>query len=268
MNNYLLKRVNSMALIKACIEDKKEEVQTLLKKGADINFNYDKPLRIISSKGNIEILNILLENGANIFESDPSDDEYAGNSIFRSYVNGHKEIAKALINHCKNNFHEMKVDFWGGFEDTIFSFFNYVKKDEETDSDKEELKRLIPSADIHEEDDLALRNASEKGDTTTVEVLLKHGANIHAKNDEPLRFASYEGHVEVVKILLEHGANVHARDGESLSNASSKGHLEIVKILLEHGANVHAKNNKAIRLAESNGHNNIVKILKESVKSQ
>ena len=77
-----------------------------------------------------------------------------------------------------------------------------------------------------------LIDASNNGHTETVKVLLEHGADVHADDDWALRWASYNGHTETVKVLLEHGADVHARDDYSLRLASDNGHTETVKLFL------------------------------------
>ena len=42
-----------------------------------------------------------------------------------------------------------------------------------------------------------------------MKLLLEKGANVHADDDLALRWASEFGHHAVVKLLLEKGANVH-----------------------------------------------------------
>ena len=51
---------------------------------------------------------------------------------------------------------------------------------------------------------------SEWDHVEVVQVLLAAGANVHAQNYMALRVASNKGHVDVVQILLAAGADVHA----------------------------------------------------------
>jgi ankyrin repeat protein len=51
-----------------------------------------------------------------------------------------------------------------------------------------------------------LRKASCNGDTAKIKLLITKGANIHTDNERALRYACYYGHLETVKLLLEHGA--------------------------------------------------------------
>jgi len=126
------------------------------------------------------------------------------------------------------------------------------------------IKRLIDEgANVHANDDCALRWTSEKGHTEIAKILLERGADVHADYDRALRRASEKGHTGIAKILLEHGADVHADCDYALRWASENGHIETVKMLLEHGANVHAAYEYALWWASKNGHTEIAKMLLE-----
>ncbi|AYV85138.1 MAG: repeat protein [Satyrvirus sp.] len=117
-------------------------------------------------------------------------------------------------------------------------------------------------ADIHAENDQALRKASRNGHLEIVKLLIEKGANIHAVNDGALHGASFNGHLEIVKLLTENGADIHAENDRALQWASENGHLEIVKLLIDKGANIHAENDGALRWASLYGHSEIIKFLK------
>ena len=57
-----------------------------------------------------------------------------------------------------------------------------------------------------------LMEGSENGRLDQVIIALKNGADIHADNDDALRWASKNGHLEVVKYLVENGANIHTNE--------------------------------------------------------
>lgn len=80
----------------------------------------------------------------------------------------------------------------------------------------------------------ALLWASSNGHVEVVKLLLEAGADIHVNNDYALRMTSGNGCVETVKILLNAGADIHARDDEALRWASSNGHAEVVNLLQNH----------------------------------
>ena len=86
-------------------------------------------------------------------------------------------------------------------------------------------------ADVHANDDIALRMASANGHAAVVECLLKAGADIHAKDDEALQWSSYNGYAAVVECLLKAGADVHAKDDFALRKASEYGHAAVVDLL-------------------------------------
>ena len=124
---------------------------------------------------------------------------------------------------------------------------------------------LAAGADVHTDNDYALRGASIEGHTEMVKVLLTAGADVHAGDDYALQLASYSGHTEVVKVLLTAGADVHAGKDYALRWASNYGHTEVVKVLLAAGADVHADKDYALRWASNYGHTETVKVLKDHI---
>ena len=64
-----------------------------------------------------------------------------------------------------------------------------------------------------------------------IQKLIAARANVHANDDWALRWASGNGYSEVVKVLLSEGANVHAGNNRALRWASENGHSKVVKIL-------------------------------------
>ena len=132
-------------------------------------------------------------------------------------------------------------------------------------SDPKVMRRLIAEgADIHIDDDYALRCAAEDGYTKAVQVLLDAGADVHSVGDFALRWAAEGGHTETVHLLLETGADVHARKDEALRLAASNGHTKVVQMLLDAGADVYAWNDYALRWALESGHLETVQVLREA----
>jgi len=119
-------------------------------------------------------------------------------------------------------------------------------------------------ADIHADNDYALRVASENGHVSVVQFLVEVGhADVHADDDGALNVASLYGHLAIVQFLVEHGANVHACDDAALHVASQNGHLAVVQFLVTQGANVHALDENALSVASRNGHLPVVQFLVE-----
>ena len=102
----------------------------------------------------------------------------------------------------------------------------------------------------------------KKIDLEVIKKLVKEGADIHSNNDRALRWASSEGHFGVVKFLIEKGADIHADSDRALKWASSEGHLGIVRLLIEKGADIHSNNDYALIWASSKGHLGTVKFLR------
>ena len=112
---------------------------------------------------------------------------------------------------------------------------------------------------------ISLKDCCEEGSLICVKWLLANGANVHAQDDLALRYASQKGHFEVVKLLLDAGADIHTDDDYALRWASRKGHFEVVRLLLANGANVHAQDDYALRYASQNNHLEVVELLKSHV---
>jgi ankyrin repeat protein len=124
------------------------------------------------------------------------------------------------------------------------------------------LKRLIDGdADIHADNEFALRLAVQNGDCDAVKLLLENGANIHANNEYALRLAAQNGHYEVVQLLLDNDADIHADSDMALLLAAQNGHYEVVQLLLDNDADIHADSDAALRWAACNGHYEVVQVL-------
>jgi len=95
-----------------------------------------------------------------------------------------------------------------------------------------------------------------------MELAVENGADVHVDDDYALRYAAEKGHASVVQFLVQHGANVHAGDDNALCVASYYGHLPVVQVLVAQGADVHANNDSAISLASEEGHLSVVQFLK------
>ena len=77
--------------------------------------------------------------------------------------------------------------------------------------------------------------AAQNNQIDELKNLLEQGADIHADDDNALRFAACYGYLEIVKLLVAQGANIHADHDEALRIAAYNGHLEVVKFLVTQG---------------------------------
>ena len=115
-------------------------------------------------------------------------------------------------------------------------------------------------------DEVAMLEASIKGDAAQVKSLLDRGVNPNAKDPEgrtPLSEAAFYGHTDIAQALMSHGADLYAKkkDGQTpmtmaaghkqiaemfarqtqLLEAAGKGDNDAVKKLLDRGAAVNVK---------------------------
>jgi len=60
--------------------------------------------------------------------------------------------------------------------------------------------------------DWPLAKCCKEGRLNSVYIQIMRGANIHAQDDEALRLAARNGHLKVVELLLANKANIHAED--------------------------------------------------------
>jgi hypothetical protein len=82
-----------------------------------------------------------------------------------------------------------------------------------------------------------LKYVGKISDGKTVKMLVDAGADVHANDDFALRYAAENGLTAIVKVLLDAGADVHACNNYALCwAAAEKGHTEIVKMLIDAGA--------------------------------
>jgi ankyrin repeat protein len=72
-----------------------------------------------------------------------------------------------------------------------------------------------------------LIESADNGDLENVKFALQNGANIHADNDYALRWAAIKGYLPVVKFLVENGADIHADDDCVLRYSARNGHHDV-----------------------------------------
>ncbi len=156
-------------LIDASREGRKDVVELLLAKGADVNAKTNTgttALWMASAIGHKEVVQALLANGADV-NAKNNDGETA---LMGASRDGHKEVVQVLLAN--------------GADANAMTNYYY---DGET----------------------ALMMASRKGHKEVVQALLAKGADVNAKSNDgetALMGASRDGHKEVVGLLLDKGA--------------------------------------------------------------
>ena len=184
-------------------------IEKLLENGADIEeaegkFN-DTPLHLAALEGNTSAVECLLDRGANI----EAKDKIGRTALILAASIGHKSTVEFLLDRGAN------IEAKGQYDYT------------------------------------ALIEAARCGHTPTVECLLKHGANIKAGEQygyTALMLAAWEGHESTVECLLDRGANIAAKTswGETAVQLacrfiSGMPTVRTIELLCSRGADVSAK---------------------------
>ena len=160
-----------------------------------------------------------------------------------SYISGNPKVQYKIFQYAKNNINRLL------FQSSIKGELNLVKE------------AIHRGANIHANNEEALRWASRNGHLETVKYLVENGADIHANDESTLHYASYYGYLEVVKYLVENGADIHINNEEALRYASENGKLDVVKYLVNLGADIHVNNDEALIWASESKHLEMVKYL-------
>ena len=94
--------VGEFPLEVACWRGNKEIVELLIENGADVNYadecEFRTALMMASHHGHAEIVRILLKHGANV----NAEDDYYATSLTRAAEAGHFEIVRVLLAHGAN----------------------------------------------------------------------------------------------------------------------------------------------------------------------
>jgi len=233
-------------LIAASAFGKLSVVDRLLKAGASVDAADESQfginaLLIAAWRGHIEILRLLLANGANVNFTDKA----SGTAWL--YANGakHDEITTFL-----NEKGSASVR-----TDTIVNFIINFKSLPDCSAEVEQQTYICyptttqPSkaAGKTQDNGFKIRQATAAGDAETVTKLVSAKATVNLANTDgvtPLMIASANGQVKIVTVLLKAGADVEAKTSTqqvtALMFASLCGHLEVARALVDGGANIKA----------------------------
>ena len=249
-------------LILAAEEGNIDKVNQLLREGANVNA-VDKwgstALIDAAFSGNTDIAKALIKAGANVNAKNKGSDT----PLLIAILNGNTDIVKALIKAGAN----VNVADNIGWTPLL-----YAAQHGHTDI----VKALIKAgANVNVADtnigNTALLYVALFGRTDIAKILIKAGANVNAANifgSTALLYAAQHGHTDIVKALIKAGANINAVDDNKMTPlliAILNGNTDIAKVLIKAGADVNAVNNKgetALGLAKEGKHTEIVKMLK------
>ncbi|XP_039990473.1 poly [ADP-ribose] polymerase tankyrase-2-like isoform X5 [Xiphias gladius] len=212
------------------------------------------PLHFAAGFGRKDVVDFLLQNGANVH----ARDDGGLISLHNACSFGHAEVVRLLLHHgadanARDNWnytplHEAaikgKIDvcivlLQHGAEPTIRN------TDGRTALDLAELSAKAVLTGEYRKDEL-LESARSGNEEKLMALLTPLNVNCHAsdgRKSTPLHLAAGYNRVKTVRLLLQHGADVHAKDKGNLvplHNACSYGHYEVTELLVKHGACVNA----------------------------
>lgn len=175
-----------------------EIVQDTLKRGANVHFGNDTPLVISVAHKNLEIMTLLLKNGANINAVTHFSILLSNGGTGRPYVCHASALSCAANNGDAN------------------------------------IVRILLEYDVNAkvEDQTALLFSAHRGYTEIVTMLLENGANVHHDDDIALQHSVNCKHIETVAVLLEYGADIHCNDNIILKNLNNNFNEALADALL------------------------------------
>uniref|UniRef100_A0A8C5SG81 Ankyrin repeat domain-containing protein 17 n=1 Tax=Laticauda laticaudata TaxID=8630 RepID=A0A8C5SG81_LATLA len=254
------------ALTLACAGGHEELVQTLLERGANIEHRDKKgftPLILAATAGHVGVVEILLDNGADI---ESQSERTKDTPLSLACSGGRQEVVELLLARGANKEHRNVSDYTplslaasGGYVNIIKILLNAGAEINSRTGSKLGISPLM----------LAAMN----GHTAAVKLLLDMGSDINAQietnRNTALTLACFQGRTEVVSLLLDRKANVEHRAKTGLTplmEAASGGYAEVGRVLLDKGADVNAppvpsSRDTALTIAADKGHYKFCELL-------
>ncbi|KAI9786673.1 MAG: hypothetical protein M1839_006224 [Geoglossum umbratile] len=231
----------------------------LLSKGADPRKDSGYALSVARSQRNLEMIQLLLEHGADINKIFG----WHGSALQSAINNGDYDIARFLLDAGADV--NIQAGFYGSpLQDAIL-------REGISGFPVELIERGADVNLVGGEWCTPLMAAAKKGDEEILHALLDRGADVNGKGGNALQAAIWGKYYSIANELLDRGADVNApgMDASSLITASGygkAGQLDLVKRLLSLGANIETKDDRsgsALQKAAYAGNDPVVRFLIE-----
>jgi ankyrin repeat protein len=219
-------------------------------KNININWqNYETkctPLLIASANGHDKVVQILLENGADI----TIKDEREATALHHAAQSGHTNIVDMLIragcdlNACdKNNWTPlMNACYWANQSAAMCLLAAGA------DSSR---RNIDGRTALHE----VCRSPVKSKEEILCEIiisLIQSGSDVNLTSNtqedlNSLMYAAYHNHVGVAKVLIEYNCDLNTTDYQGWSAlhwSADRDHVEIVKLLIDRGCQINLKGNR------------------------
>lgn len=241
----LVEKVNELGETELILAAKSGHYQRclgLISAGAAVNYYNDRyyyytPLISASYGGHVDIINLLLDAGADIEKK--GNDGYS--PLFIAASKGYYEAVKILCSrgadvHSQNMFN--KTPLMGAIAKGDLEIVHFLLSQGAQLVSKDRNGKILQ---------LALNEAAQRNRLDIVPILLQRGANVNETDEygwTPLLTASIYHNFEMCKLLVQHGANVKICDRQGvtpLMYSLSTGIINMVKYFLEQGSDIEAK---------------------------
>jgi ankyrin repeat protein len=223
----------------------------------DNNRFREMPIHFAAASGNVDMMRLILDAGADIDAGDSDNSTALGIAAMRK----HPEMVTFLIEHGADvNHRDRKAD-------CPLSFAVYGK-------DETIIKQLVVAgADLwfrNPNGETLMHIAGMRGLIEFVTYLVDHGSDMEAKSSNggtPLGFAAMGGQTEVVQLLLDRGANPNPASLEEVTPlifTCWRNQVECARLLLANGATVNfadERGNTALQIATSHCSVEMVQLL-------
>lgn len=250
-----------------------EITKYLIEKGFPIN---NKAIIMASSSGYLNIVKLLIENGADVHVENNM-------AVRKASFCGKLDVVKYLVEQCGANINASSCEYYLGCEDLApylygdaICYASSYKHTEIVGGDvvkrcghsHEVVKYLVEKcgANVHSHNETPIRNAIVSGNLDVVKFLIENGAKIHPWDHSQANISVIFNDLDVAKYLVENcGVDIHL-DSDLFIRAKSTvwGNFDKIKYLIEQGADIHANSDEALRMASRSGCLNIVKYLVEN----